>query len=83
LDFRLVEPLSFDKYKINGKQVGSFLITTKIPYPDSRTVVGLIAGLVNNNKGYVFMYFADPHFFDREKQNMEHMINSIKLYENT
>lgn len=76
--FKMIQPLDFSKYTINGERAGTYVYTNKLTSHITESQALLT---IHNGKHYLFIYSAFPLQFDSpgQKAIRDHVLKSIRF----
>jgi hypothetical protein len=76
--FKMIQPLDFSKYTINGEKAGIYVYTNKLT---SHTTESQALLTIHNGKHYLFIYSGFPPQFDSPEQKAirDHILKSIRF----
>ncbi|MGI0030878.1 MAG: plastocyanin/azurin family copper-binding protein [Nitrososphaeraceae archaeon] len=78
---KLVEPISCDKYVIDGENACSFIYSGN-DKEGSRYGILAVVVVDGEDSNHILSYRTDPLFFDKEQATMDHIISSYNLLKN-
>jgi hypothetical protein len=76
--FKMIQPLDFSKYTINGEKAGIYVYTNKLTSHITESQALLT---IHNGKHYLFIYSGFPPQFDSPEQKAirDHILKSIRF----